>query len=131
MFTPRLSQLAAPRSAMPGAGVDVGPVEYVNLPLDPGRVIACVRSGVHLVSSSRRSRRGRGASFRQALEVPLPDEGCRRRLFELYGRGIDLRLSQLDAFVARTKAKAASSPRACSVPAPCRREPPGADPRNR
>ncbi|WP_437335397.1 AAA family ATPase [Sorangium sp. So ce394] len=49
MFTARLSQIAAPRSAMPGAGIDVGPVEYVNLPLDQGRVIACVRSGVHLV----------------------------------------------------------------------------------
>ncbi|HTN90537.1 MAG TPA: AAA family ATPase [Sorangium sp.] len=49
MLTARLAQLAAPRSARPGAGIDVGPVEYVNLPLDQARVIACVRSGVHLV----------------------------------------------------------------------------------
>jgi hypothetical protein len=44
----------------------------------------------------------------QAIEVPLPDEVCRRRLFELYGRGLDLRLERLDAFVERTKGTSAA-----------------------
>ena len=33
----------------------------------------------------------------QAIEFPLPDDGCRRRLFELYGRGLDLSGLDLDA----------------------------------
>jgi ATP-dependent 26S proteasome regulatory subunit len=39
----------------------------------------------------------------QALEVPLPDEGCRSRLLALYARGLELRLAHRDALVARTK----------------------------
>ncbi|WP_437956647.1 hypothetical protein WME76_35470 [Sorangium sp. So ce119] len=42
------------------------------------------------------------------FSVDLLSRGCRRRLFELYGRGIELRLSQLDAFVARTKGVSAA-----------------------
>jgi ATP-dependent 26S proteasome regulatory subunit len=38
----------------------------------------------------------------QAIEVPLPDEGCRRRLFELYGRGLTLELNDLDDLIRRT-----------------------------
>jgi hypothetical protein len=38
----------------------------------------------------------------QAIEIPLPDATCRRRLIELYGRGLTLRLSRLDALVDRT-----------------------------
>lgn len=38
----------------------------------------------------------------QAIEVPLPDKASRRRLFELYGRGLTLRLTQLDKFIERT-----------------------------
>jgi ATP-dependent 26S proteasome regulatory subunit len=44
----------------------------------------------------------------QAIEVPLPDEGCRRRLFELYGRGLELRLARQDEFIARTKGASAA-----------------------
>jgi hypothetical protein len=39
----------------------------------------------------------------QAIEVPLPDAGCRKRLFELYGRGLTLRLERLDQFIERTQ----------------------------
>jgi hypothetical protein len=39
----------------------------------------------------------------QAIEVPLPDAACRRRLFELYGRGLDVRVDDLDRFIARTE----------------------------
>ena len=39
----------------------------------------------------------------QAIEIPLPDEECRRRLFGLYGRGLTLRVSDLGAFLRRTE----------------------------
>ncbi len=39
----------------------------------------------------------------QAIEFPMPDAGCRRRLFGLYGRGLSLRLEDLDGMVSRTK----------------------------
>lgn len=44
----------------------------------------------------------------QAIEVPLPDQACRRRLFELYGRGLDLRLEKLDVFIERTQGASAA-----------------------
>lgn len=44
----------------------------------------------------------------QAIEIPLPDEQCRRRLFELYGRGLDLRLEQQDRFIAKTHGTSAA-----------------------
>jgi ATPase family associated with various cellular activities (AAA) len=44
----------------------------------------------------------------QAIEVPLPDAECRRRLFELYGRGLILKLDQLDRFIAKTEGASAA-----------------------
>jgi ATP-dependent 26S proteasome regulatory subunit len=38
-----------------------------------------------------------------AVEMPLPDAACRRRLLELYGRGLTLRVADLDRLVARTE----------------------------
>lgn len=38
-----------------------------------------------------------------ATEVPLPDPECRRRLFDLYGRGLRLEVSDWDRLVARTE----------------------------
>ena len=43
-----------------------------------------------------------------AIEIPLPDEDGRRRLLELYGNGLDLRVSNLDAIVARTQGASAA-----------------------
>jgi hypothetical protein len=43
-----------------------------------------------------------------AIEVPLPDEGCRRRLIELYSRGLKLELSDPDVWVRRTKGVSAA-----------------------
>lgn len=43
-----------------------------------------------------------------AVEVGLPDARGRRRLIELYGRGLDLRLTDPDRVVARTEGVAAS-----------------------
>jgi cell division protease FtsH len=38
-----------------------------------------------------------------AVEVPLPDADCRRRLFDLYARGLRLAVSDMDKLVARTE----------------------------
>jgi hypothetical protein len=38
----------------------------------------------------------------QAIEFPLPDTNCRRRLLRLYGRGLDLALADEDRLIART-----------------------------
>jgi cell division protease FtsH len=38
-----------------------------------------------------------------AVEVPLPDEACRRRLVELYSRGLTLRVADLDRLVEQTE----------------------------
>ena len=43
-----------------------------------------------------------------AVEIVLPDELARRRLIELYGRGLDLRLDDLGAIVLRTSGVTAS-----------------------
>jgi hypothetical protein len=43
-----------------------------------------------------------------AVELPLPDEDGRRRLVELYGRGLDLELTDPDAVVMRTNGVTAS-----------------------
>jgi SpoVK/Ycf46/Vps4 family AAA+-type ATPase len=44
----------------------------------------------------------------QAVEVPLPDAACRRRLFELYGRGLSLRVRELERFVRQTEGVSAA-----------------------
>jgi len=44
----------------------------------------------------------------QAIEVPLPDAECRRRLFDLYGRGLTLKLDQLDRFITKTDGASAA-----------------------
>ncbi|HWY85143.1 MAG TPA: ATP-binding protein [Gemmataceae bacterium] len=38
----------------------------------------------------------------QAIEFPLPDDQCRRRLFDLYGRRLDLQWVDLDRWIAQT-----------------------------
>jgi hypothetical protein len=39
----------------------------------------------------------------QAIEFPLPDADCRRRLFALYGRGLNLDVRDLDDMIRRTE----------------------------
>jgi SpoVK/Ycf46/Vps4 family AAA+-type ATPase len=39
----------------------------------------------------------------QAIEFPLPDESCRRRLFELYGQGLDLTGLDRERWIAKTE----------------------------
>jgi len=43
-----------------------------------------------------------------AVEIPLPDADCRRRLFDLYARGMTLELSDPDAVIKRTNGVTAS-----------------------
>ena len=43
-----------------------------------------------------------------AIEVPLPDEACRLRLFELYGRGLVLKLVDPKVWVRRTQGVSAA-----------------------
>ena len=43
-----------------------------------------------------------------AIEVPLPDDECRRRLIDLYGRGLELRLADREVWVRRTKGVSAA-----------------------
>src|SRR5688572_3821364 len=38
-----------------------------------------------------------------AIEVPLPDEECRRRLIDLYGRGLQLKLTKPRRWIERTE----------------------------
>ncbi|HEY7426527.1 MAG TPA: AAA family ATPase [Gemmataceae bacterium] len=44
----------------------------------------------------------------QAIEVPLPDADCRRRLFDLYGRGLTLDVPDWQNFIARTEGASAA-----------------------
>ena len=44
----------------------------------------------------------------EAVELPLPDAECRRRLFELYGQGLDLDVQDFTPFVERTQGVAAA-----------------------
>jgi ATP-dependent 26S proteasome regulatory subunit len=43
-----------------------------------------------------------------AVEIPLPDADCRRRLFDLYARGMAIELSDQDAVITRTDGVTAS-----------------------
>ena len=51
-----------------------------------------------LLEPALKSRPGR---IDQAVEVPVPDAECRRRLFELYGKGLKLSV-ELDKYIERT-----------------------------
>jgi ATP-dependent 26S proteasome regulatory subunit len=44
----------------------------------------------------------------QAVEIPLPDSSCRRRLFDLYGEGLQLEVHDLDRLVDRTRGVSAA-----------------------
>lgn len=44
----------------------------------------------------------------QAIEIPLPDAECRRRLLDLYGRGLKLEVSNIERLVERTSGASAA-----------------------
>jgi hypothetical protein len=43
-----------------------------------------------------------------ATEIPLPDAACRRRLLQLYGRGMELRLGDEETVISRTEGTSAA-----------------------
>jgi hypothetical protein len=44
----------------------------------------------------------------QAIEIPLPDRDCRRRLFDLYGQGLTLHLEHLPELIDQTEGVSAA-----------------------
>lgn len=44
----------------------------------------------------------------QAIRIPLPDESCRKRLFELYSRGLTLQLKDEQRIIRKTKGTCAA-----------------------
>jgi ATP-dependent 26S proteasome regulatory subunit len=44
----------------------------------------------------------------QAIEVPPPDEDCRRRLFALYSEGLTLNINRLDEFIHKMRGVSAA-----------------------
>jgi ATP-dependent 26S proteasome regulatory subunit len=44
----------------------------------------------------------------QAFEIPLPDKDCRRRLFDWYGRGLTLRVTEWERFLDCTRGASAA-----------------------
>src|SRR5262249_3274106 len=74
--------------------------EMDGLAEDAGVLFVLTTNRPHVLERALAARRGR---IDQAVEVPLPDADCRRRLFELYSRGMTVELADPDRFVARTE----------------------------
>lgn len=60
------------------------------------------------VESLEKAISARPGRIDQAVQVPLPDADCRLRLMHLYGRGLDLQMSDADAVLQRTDGVTAS-----------------------
>lgn len=67
---------------------------------DADVLFVCTTNRAETLEGALSSRPGR---VDQAIAVQLPDADCRRRLFDLYGRGLDLQINDLEAIVARTE----------------------------
>jgi ATPase family associated with various cellular activities (AAA) len=95
--------LVAAERTMPGAGTNPLLFQLLNemdgLAEDSDVVFVLTTNRVDLLEPALAARPGR---IDQAVEIRLPDAGCRRRLLELYLRGIDHDEEQLDDIVART-----------------------------
>src|SRR5918994_2241315 len=79
--------------------------EMDGLAEDADVIFALTTNRPDLIEPELAARPGR---IDQATEIPLPDAVCRRRLISLYGDGLDLRLDDPDAIVARTEGVSAS-----------------------
>lgn len=79
--------------------------EMDGLAEDADVIFALTTNRPDLLEPALAARPGR---IDQATEIPLPDPGCRRRLISLYGKGLDLRLEDVDAVIARTEGVSAS-----------------------
>jgi hypothetical protein len=74
--------------------------EMDGLPGDADIIFLLTTNRPEALEPALASRPGR---IDQAIEFPLPDAECRRRLFELYGRGIEVRSADLEEMVSRTE----------------------------
>ena len=74
--------------------------EMDGLPGDADIIFLLTTNRPDALEPALASRPGR---IDQAIEFPLPDAECRRRLFQLYGRGIEVEPADLDEMVSRTE----------------------------
>jgi hypothetical protein len=94
-----------------GAGGCVGPLlfdllnEMDGLAEDCDIVFLLTTNRPDILEPALAARPGR---IDQAIEVPLPDPDCRRRLLELYGEGLDLGRTDLSRMVGRTEGASAA-----------------------
>ena len=101
--------LVATERTMPGAGTNPLLFQLLNemdgLAEDVDVVFVLTTNRVDLLEPTLAARPGR---IDQAVEIPLPDHDCRRRLLDLYFRGLDHDVDDLDDVVARTEGVTAS-----------------------
>jgi hypothetical protein len=74
--------------------------EMDGLAEDVDVIFVLTTNRVELLEPALANRPGR---IDEAIEIKLPDDECRRRLFELYLRGIQTDIQSLDEIVARTQ----------------------------
>jgi len=102
--------LVAEERTRPGAGCTALLFELLNqmdgLADDADVIFLITTNRPDILEPALASRPGR---VDLAIEVPLPDADCRRRLFELYGQGLAVRLDSFDEFVKRTEGRAGHS----------------------
>ena len=79
--------------------------EMDGLAEDADVIFALTTNRPDLLEPALAARPGR---IDQAIEIPLPDADCRRRLLNLYGEGLDLRLEDPEPIIARTEGVSAS-----------------------
>jgi hypothetical protein len=101
--------LVAAERSMPGIGTNPLLFQLLNemdgLAEDADVVFVLTTNRVDLLEPALAARPGR---IDQAVEIRLPDSGCRRRLLDLYLRGVDHDDNELDEIVARTEGTTAS-----------------------
>jgi SpoVK/Ycf46/Vps4 family AAA+-type ATPase len=101
--------LIAAERTMPDVGTNPLLFQLLNemdgLAEDVDVVFVLTTNRVDLLEPALAARPGR---IDQAVEIPLPDEDCRRRLLALYLRGVEHDEGQLDDVVARTDGVTAS-----------------------
>ena len=79
--------------------------EMDGLAEDADVIFALTTNRPDLLEPALAARPGR---IDQAVEIPLPDADCRRRLLNLYGEGLDLQLEDPETVVTRTEGVSAS-----------------------
>ena len=101
--------LVAMERMMPGRATNPFLFELLNemdgLAADADVLFVLTTNRVELLEPALAARPGR---IDQAVEIKLPDADARRRLFDLYLRGVDHQLARLDTFVAATEGVSAA-----------------------